>query len=180
MSEDCTPEEVVGVLNKYFESMTSVAFKYGGTVDKFVGDAIMVLFGIPAPYDDHAHRAISAALDMQKMQMDLQRKWISEGLPPVDIHIGINTGTMVAGSIGSTQRLEYTVIGDPVNIAARVTDLNTQLQTRILASQATYEVVKDEVNARGPLTGEVKGKSLVAYEILGWKEKMPDTHQSHI
>lgn len=175
ISEDRSPEEVVGVLNTYFDAMTTVAFKYGGTVDKFVGDAIMVLFGVPIQYEDHAIRAVSAAIDMQSVLLDLQRKWSDGGLPVIDISIGINTGTMVAGSIGSTQRLEYTVIGDDVNTASRVTDLNNQMQTRILITKATYEAVKDSVEARGPLMGEVKGKHLVAYEIAGWKGEMPAT-----
>lgn len=173
MSEGLSPEGVVRVLNSYFDSMTSVAFKHGGTVDKFVGDAIMVLFGVPVPYEDHVHRAVSAAIDMQSMLLGLQREWSASGGPVIDISIGINSGVMVAGSIGSTQRLDYTVIGDDVNTAARVTDLNSQLNTRILATQSTYEVVKDEVAARGPLTGAVKGKELIAYEIIGWKEASP-------
>lgn|GEM_PF-2586737 len=173
ISEDRSPEEIVSVLNTYFDSMTTVAFKYGGIVDKFVGDAVMVLFGVPLPYEDHAYRAVSAALEMQSVLLELQQKWLADGLPTIDIRIGINTGTMVAGSIGSTQRLEYTVIGDDVNTASRVTDFNKQMQTRILATQATYEMVMDVVEARGPLTGEVKGKKLVAYEITGWKEDIP-------
>jgi adenylate cyclase len=173
MSEDRSPEEIVSVLNTYFDSMTTVAFKYGGIVDKFVGDAVMVLFGVPIPYEDHACRAVSAAIEMQSVLLDLQRKWLTDGLPTIDIRIGINTGTMVAGSIGSIQRLEYTVIGDDVNTASRVTDLNKQMQTRILATQATYEMVMDMVEARGPLSGEVKGKKLIAYEIIGWKEDIP-------
>jgi len=170
VSEKLPPESVVERLNEFFEAMTEVAFAHDGTVDKYVGDAIMVLFGIPVPCPDHARRAVAAAIDMQTALLDLQTKWASHGLPAIDIGIGINTGAMVAGSIGSTQRVEFTVIGDDVNIAWRMQDLNKELGTRILVAQSTYEAVQEEVSARGPLAGRVKGKEFTAFEILGWRD----------
>lgn len=170
VAEKLPPEAVVDRLNEFFGAMTAVAFAHDATVDKFVGDAIMVLFGIPVPCPDHARRAVATAIDMQAALVELQKKWRADGLPALDIGIGINTGEMVAGSIGSDQRLEFTVIGDAVNTASRVQDLNRELGTSILAAAATYEAVKDEVSVRGPLSGTVKGKEFTAYEIIGWRD----------
>ena len=170
MSEDLSSEAVVEILNDYFDAMTAVAFKHGGTVDKFVGDEIMVLFGVPVACADHPRRAVAAALDMQSAMSDLKQRWLSKGLPAPNVCIGVNTGDMVAGSIGSAHRMDFTVIGDDVNAASRVTDFNKQTNTSLLVTESTYEAVKDEVAAKGPLKGLVKEKALVAYEIIRWKE----------
>ncbi len=172
MSEKLSPEQVVARLNEYLQAMTDRVFQHDGAVDKYVGDAIMALFGIPVPYPDHPRRAVACALDMQSALMELQAKWKAEGLPIIDIGIGINTGEMVVGNIGSKDRLDFTVIGDAVNTASRVESLNKDLHTRILITAATYEHVKEEVEARGPIQAYVKGKEepIIIYEVLGWRE----------
>jgi adenylate cyclase len=182
LSEKLPPEAVVERLNEYLKAMTAIAFQHNGTVDKYVGDAIMVLFGIPVEYPDHAYRAVESAIDMQSALMSLQERWAAEGLPDMNIGIGINTGEMVAGNIGSADRLEYTVVGDAVNIAAHTEGLNKELGTRILITQATYELVKDHVLTRGPLVGKAKGKSITVYDVVGRIEHLggesPPAHQT--
>jgi adenylate cyclase len=169
MSERLRPRQVVDRLNEYLQAMTVAVFAHGGTVGKYMGDAIMAVFGVPVPHKDHAHRAVAAALDMQTALLKLQEQWRSQGLPLIDIGIGINTGDMIVGNIGSEYRLDFTVIGDSVNLASRVEGLNKDLGTRILVTELTYESVRDEVEARGPLTASVKGKEepVVVYEVLG-------------
>ena len=136
----------------------------------------MALFGIPMPHTDHARRAVAAAIDMQSELLKLQVQWQEQGLPLIDIGIGINTGEMVFGNIGARQRLDFTVIGDTVNVASRVEGLNKDLHTRILVTEATYRYVQEEVEARGPLMAHVKGKEeeIAVYEILGWRGAEPE------
>jgi adenylate cyclase len=171
MSEKLTPQQVVERLNEYLQAMTDVVFERDGAVDKYVGDCIMALFGIPVPHPDHARRAVATAIDMQAALLKLQAKWRAEGLPLIEIGVGVNTGEMVVGNIGAQQRLDFTVIGDAVNLASRVESLNKEMHTRILITESTYQFVKDEVEARGPLTAHVKGKEeeIVVYEVFGWR-----------
>jgi adenylate cyclase len=171
MSEKLTPKQVVERLNEYLQAMTDVVFERDGAVDKYVGDCIMALFGIPVPHLDHARRAVATAIDMQAALLKLQAKWRAEGLPLIEIGVGVNTGEMVVGNIGAQQRLDFTVIGDAVNLASRVESLNKEMHTRILITESTYQFVKDEVEARGPLTAHVKGKEeeIVVYEVFGWR-----------
>ncbi|MDQ3812936.1 MAG: adenylate/guanylate cyclase domain-containing protein [Armatimonadota bacterium] len=171
IARQLTPKQTVTMLNEYLQTMTDIVFKHEGTVDKYIGDAIMALFGIPVPYPDHARRAMATAIDMQAALLQLQERWRAQGLPAFDIGIGINTGEMVAGNMGASQRLDYTVIGDAVNFAAHVEALNKDLHTRILISESTYELVKDEVKAHGPLLGHVKnhGDDVMVYEVFGWR-----------
>jgi adenylate cyclase len=171
LSEALTPETVVTCLNEYLEAMTEVVFRHEGTVDKYVGDCIMVLFGVPVPCADHAARAVATAIDMQAALLSLQSQWRQRGAPVLDAGIGVHTGEMVVGNIGSRQRLDYTVIGDAVNLAARVEGLNKVLGTRILITQDTYDRVRGEVEARGPFTTSVAGREqdAVVYEVVGWR-----------
>ena len=135
----------------------------------------MALFGVPTPYPDHARRAVAAAIDMQAALMGLQARWWAEGMPAIDIGIGINTGPLVVGNIGSRHRLDFTVIGDTVNPAERLEKLNRQLGTRILIAQPTYELVKEAVRVRGPLHVQVEGRAqeIAVYEVLGWQTGQP-------
>ncbi len=167
MSEKATPEEVVGQLNDYFSRMVGVLFEHHGTLDKFVGDMVMGLFG--APLDDalHAEHAVQSALAMTRALDELNQRWKAEGRPTLDIGIGISTGDMVAGNIGSSDIMSYTVIGDVVNLGARLESLNKDYGTRIIISEATRQALEGRYDIR-PL-GEVlvKGKSrpVTIYEV---------------
>ncbi len=119
-SSKMPPGRVKELLNEYFEAMTEVVFRHKGTVDKFIGDGMMVFFGDPEPQPDHAIRCVRAAVDMQTETRKLREKWKAEGEMPIRIRIGVNTGVVVVGSMGSSKRLSYTVIGSPVNLAQRL------------------------------------------------------------
>ncbi|MBA3271012.1 MAG: adenylate/guanylate cyclase domain-containing protein, partial [Acidobacteria bacterium] len=167
MSEKATPEEVVGQLNEYFSRMVQVLFAHRGTLDKFVGDMVMGLFGAPLDDPDHAEHAVQAALAMTIALKDLNAGWAAAGRPTLDIGIGISTGDMVAGNIGSDAIMSYTVIGDAVNLGARLESLNKDYGSHIIISDATRQALKGRYDIR-PL-GEVvvKGKSRPAaiYEV---------------
>lgn len=151
-----TPHEIQELLNKYFEAMVEIVFKYEGTVDKFIGDGLMVFFGDPEPQPDHAIRGVRAAIEMQKKCREFKRQWEQEGKMPIQIRIGINTGFSIVGNMGSSKRLSYTVIGSEVNLASRL-ESNAPVGG-ILISENTYSIVKDSVLTR-PL-GEIKVKGL--------------------
>ena len=159
MSEKGTPEEVVGQLNEYFSRMVQVVFDHRGTVDKFVGDMVMALFGAPLDDEDHAEHAVQTALAMTTALNELNADWQSQGRPVLDIGIGINTGEMVAGNIGSETIMSYTVIGDAVNLGARLESLNKDYGTRIIISDATRTRLKGRYDIRPLGDVIVKGKS---------------------
>ncbi len=173
LSEKLTPEEVVDVLNPYLEAMTEVIYKHGGTVDKYEGDAIMAFFGEPVSYEDHAMRAVRAAVDMRKALENLKKHWEQEGhpRPNLEMGIGINTGDVFVGMLGSAQRINYTVIGDSVNLAARIQDLTKTYVWPILISESTYQLVKEEFNTDFADSVTVKGKTAPVniYKLLGGK-----------
>ncbi|MGH7658827.1 MAG: adenylate/guanylate cyclase domain-containing protein, partial [Gemmatimonadales bacterium] len=120
LSERMTPDAIAELLSDYFTEMVDVIFEYGGTLDKFMGDAILALWGAPLAHEDDADRAMSAAIAMQDTLKDLNQVWAKRGSPSIGIGIGINYGEVFAGNIGSHRRLEYTVIGDAVNVASRL------------------------------------------------------------
>jgi adenylate cyclase len=159
VSEKGQPEEIVAQLNEYFSEMVAVLFKHHGTLDKFVGDMVMALFGAPIDDEQHADHAVAAALDMMRELAVLNRRWTAEGRPVLDIGIGINSGDMVAGNIGSETIMSYTVIGDAVNLGSRLESLNKQQGTHIIISDQTRRLLRNGYDVR-PL-GEVvvKGKS---------------------
>ncbi len=168
MSEKMQPEEVVSLLNEYLSEMTESIFTYGGMLDKFVGDAVMALFGTPAPLKDHALQAVRTAFDMKKRLARLNEKWAAEGRPQLKIGIGINSGPAVAGNMGSLKRMEYTVIGDTVNLASRLESATKSLDAGILVSEKTYNMVSGFVKARKIEGVTVKGKeeALTVYDLL--------------
>jgi adenylate cyclase len=171
-SEKHQPEEVVSLLNEYLGAMTEIVFQYEGTLDKFVGDAIMALWGAPVGQPDHAERACRCALAMITRLKELQAKWTAEGKYAIDIGIGINTGDMVVGNMGAEgKKMDYTVIGDNVNLGARLESLTRQYNNHIIISEYTYAKVEHivEVNELGTVT--VKGKQLpvVVYDLIGVK-----------
>ena len=169
VSEKGEPEEIVHLLNEYFTRMVEIVFLHKGTVDKFVGDMVMALFG--APLDDplHADHAVEAALDMIQELQKLNVKWAAEGRPALDIGIGINTGPMIAGNIGSDQIMSYTVIGDAVNLGSRLESLNKQYGTRIIISEATRSRLTGAYTFRplGDVIVKGKTKHVAIFDVVG-------------
>jgi adenylate cyclase len=164
------PQLVVAMLREYLTQMTTIVMEEGGTLDKYIGDAVMAEFGAPIAYPDHALRGCRAALKMHAEVTRLQAKWTAEGKEPFRIGLGVNTGTMVVGNLGSEQLFDYTVIGDEVNLGARLESLNKEYQTstHIIISEATYGAVKRSVEVRQLGEVKVKGKTrpVVVYELL--------------
>ncbi len=171
-SEKHQPEEVVSLLNEYLGAMTEIVFEHEGTLDKFVGDAIMALWGAPVGQPDHAERAVRCALMMIEKLKELQTKWAAEGKYVIDIGIGINTGDMVVGNMGAEgKKMDYTVIGDNVNLGARLESLTRKYNNHIIISEYTYAKVKDIVRAVELDSVTVKGKEkpVVVYDLVGMK-----------
>lgn len=161
-SENATPESVVAQLNEYFTEMVRVLHAHNGTLDKFVGDMVMGLFGAPVNDPHHAENAVDAGMTMVTALARLNEKWKSQEMPTLDIGIGINSGEMIAGNIGSDTIMSYTVIGDAVNLASRLESLNKEFGTRIIISDATRQRLlrstdmKIEMKPLGDVT--VKGR----------------------
>jgi adenylate cyclase len=160
LSEQGPPEQVVAQLNEYFSRMVPIVFAHKGTVDKFVGDMIMALFGAPLDDPEHADHAVRTALAMSEELAKLNREWRAKGRPPLDIGIGVNTGEMVAGNLGSSDIMSYTVIGDEVNLGARLESLNKEYGTRIIISEATRAALRGQYDVRALGEVVVKGKTV--------------------
>jgi adenylate cyclase len=165
LSEHMPPREINLLLNQFFSRMTDIVFKYDGTLDKYIGDCIMAVFGAPIEKKDDPERAILAALEMKRELKAIMKKTDPER--KFDIRIGINTGRVVAGNIGSPNRMEYTVIGDPVNIAARLESIAQPNQ--ILIGEETYKCVKRKFKIKKVGPKKVKGRTaeVMVYEVLG-------------
>jgi adenylate cyclase len=167
LSERLPAAEVVTFLNRYLDIMVDVIVEHDGTIDKFIGDAVMASFGVPVSREDDALRAVHAALTM----IERLKAWNVEreraGEPPIEIGIGLHTGEVVAGNIGSAKKMEYTVIGDTVNTSSRIEQLNKTFGTRLLVSAATFALVRDRVEARALPPVEVHGKRqpITVYEV---------------
>jgi adenylate cyclase len=173
ISEKMLPEAVVNLLNEYLSAMVDVIFRNGGFLDKYIGDGIMAIFTAPKRRENHAQLAVRAACEMVETIDRMKEKWAEEGKQVFDIGIGINSGEMVVGNIGSDRRLDYTAVGDNVNLAARLETLNKQFGTRIIISEETYSRVRAMVDVRDlGLTG-VKGKrdEIHVYEVKGLKDR---------
>ena len=167
VSERGQPEEIVAILNEYFTRMVEIVFAHKGTLDKFVGDMVMALFGAPLDDANHAQHAVDAALAMIRELNRLNEQWAAEGRPSLDIGIGISTGPMIAGNIGSEAIMSYTVIGDSVNLGARLESLNKQYGTRIIISEATRDALPDRYLFRplGDVVVKGKTKPVAIYEV---------------
>jgi adenylate cyclase len=162
------PREVVSLLNEYFTAMTEVVMAHGGMLDKYIGDAMMVVWeGDPA---EGAAHAAQAALAMQRELGELQQKWLAEGKLPLKCRIGISSGRVIVGQIGSPIRQDRTVIGDAVNTAARLEALNKEYFTDIIMSQSTYQLIAERACVRSLGIVTVKGRSepLGIYALTGW------------
>jgi len=165
LSERLTPGQVAKLLNEYFTLMTDIVFEFGGTLDKYIGDAIMALFGAPFTREDDAYRAVQAGLKMQKELAVLMQS--REESDRFSVRVGINTGIVVAGNIGSPRRVDYTVIGDAVNVAQRLESIAKPGQ--VLIGGTTYEKVKDRflLNEIGRQRVKGKDQEVTVYEVLG-------------
>ncbi len=158
ISEKITPEQLVALLNSYLNRMTNVVFANHGTLDKYIGDAIMAIFGAPLPRNDHAVWACRTALVMLQRLEEVVPEWRAAGLDRPRIGIGVNSGEMIVGNIGSEQRLDYTVIGDAVNLASRLEGLNKTYGTAVIISEDTWRAVGQHFLCRELDFVRVKGK----------------------
>ncbi|HWI18635.1 MAG TPA: adenylate/guanylate cyclase domain-containing protein [Vicinamibacterales bacterium] len=167
MSEKGTPEDVVGQLNQLFTRMVAVVFAHRGTVDKFVGDMIMALYSAPLDDEEHAEHAVQTALAMIRTLQEMNVEWAAQGKPQLDIGIGINTGEMIAGNVGSESIMSYTVIGDAVNLGARLESLNKDYGTRIIISEATRRELKGryDIHPLGDVIVKGKSQPVAIYEV---------------
>jgi adenylate cyclase len=167
VTERGDPEQLVSQLNEYFSRMVDIVFRHQGTVDKFVGDMVMALFGAPLDDTDHAEHAVRAAIEMVRELGELNKTWAVRGLPQLDIGIGINSGEMIAGNIGSAAIMSYTVIGDNVNLGSRLESLNKEYKTRIIVSDATRSRLANvyELRPLGNVTVKGKTQPVAIYEV---------------
>lgn len=168
MSEQMSAQEVSEILNEYFTEMEPIITKYNGVINKFIGDAVMAIFGEPIQDKNHAQNAVKCAYAMLTKVKELQKKWIREGKPKIEIGIGINTGEVFVGNIGSVNRMEYTVIGDTVNLASRLEGYNKIYKTKLLISPTTYEEVKGFTDVIKISDVQIRGKAnkMDIYEVL--------------
>lgn len=169
ISETARADVLVDQLTAYFNVATQVIARHGGTVDKFIGDGIMVLWGAPSELDDAEHRACVAALELHAELDALNARWQARGLQPFHTRIGIHTGVAVVGVLGSNDRLSYTAFGDAINVASRIEGINKALGTRVLLSDATFEGLRGRLRTRRIEEVELRGRQtrLVLYELLG-------------
>ena len=178
MSERHAPEEMVVTLNEYFEVMVDVLFRHGGTLDKYVGDEIIGLFGAPVDLVDAPLRSVRCALDMMRALEEFNRLRVDQGREKVSIGIGVNTGSVIAGAIGSSRTLQYTVIGDAVNIAARLCSLAKPGE--IIISETTLELAGPHILSEPRKPVQVKGKreALQIYSVQGIRDTAPPSNRS--
>lgn len=171
VSESLSPEDLVVLLAEYLGEMSRIIGEEHGTVDKYIGDAVMAFWGAPQPLPDHAIYAARAALRCQARLIELEKKWESEGRPVFRARIGLNTGEIIVGNMGSAERLNYTVIGDAVNLASRLEGINKYYGTRIMLGESTQKLVADKFVTRLLDFVAVKGKNEATriYELVGEK-----------
>ncbi len=167
-SENHSSEYVVSALNEFLAEMTEIIFKWEGTLDKFIGDEIMAFWGAPMQQKNHAELAVKCAVNMVQSLGRLQAKWKAEGSPPLDCGIGINTGEVVVGNIGAEgKKMDYTVIGDSVNLGARVEALTREYNAHILVTEFTFSKIKDatENNFMGGPDSEAGSRNVIVRSI---------------
>lgn len=171
IAEELPPQEVTSILNEYFSTIEPVIAKYHGIVNKYIGDGLLAVFGEPVKNNEHALNAVLCGIEIIDKIILLREKFIKENKPLINIGIGVNTGEVFAGNIGTEERLEYTVIGDNVNLASRIEAYNQILKTQFLISEYTYEYVKDKIDVVKLSGVNIKGKSkpIDIYEVLRFK-----------
>lgn len=180
LTESLEAEEVVGMLNEYFESMVEAIFKHKGTLDKYIGDAIMAVFGSPLPLKDHAWRAVQTALEMRHRLEDFNERRVFNNKEPIKIGIGINSDSVISGNIGSSKRMEFTAIGDGVNLGSRLESASKIYGCDIIISEHTYKPCADQVCVRELDKIRVKGKKqpVSIYELIGLdSDPLPEQKQ---
>ena len=168
MSEKLSADEVSVILNEYFTEIEPIVTRHNGVINKFIGDAVMAIFGEPIQDENHPKNAVRCACEMLDKVKELQAKWLEEGKPKIEIGIGINTGEAFVGNIGSERRMEYTVIGDMVNLASRIEGNNKTFKTNLLISESTYSSAKSIVDTVKISNVKIRGKEkeLNLYEVI--------------
>ncbi len=177
ISEKLSPAELVILLNEYLTAMTNIVMEHNGIIDKYEGDAIMAEFGVPVPFDDHPQVACRVALRMQEKLVEMRAKWKQEGRPELEARIGINTGEMIVGNMGSQTVFDYTVMGDHVNLASRLEGANKQYGTFIMISEFTHAYVKNDFYTRPLDLIRVKGKEqpIEVFELIAERGRTLDS-----
>ena len=167
LSEKMSAQDVSKLLNEYFSAMEPIVSKYNGIINKFIGDAVMAVFGEPIQDENHSLNAVKCGMEMLDKVKELDKKWTEEGKPTIQIGVGINTGEVFVGNIGSEKRMEYTVIGDTVNLASRLESYNKTYKTHILISSSTYEKSKNKISVNKISDVEIRGKAekMDIYEV---------------
>lgn len=179
LTENLGAAEVVSLLNQYFETMVEAVFNYEGTLDKFIGDALMAVFGAPLPLtENHAWQAVQAALDMRQRLVEFNRRRVVQQQPIINIGIGISSGEVVSGNIGSHKRMDYTVIGDGVNLSSRLETVTKEYGCEIIISEFTYQLCSDRIWVRELDRIRVKGKNQAVkiYELLDARKNILDSN----
>lgn len=181
ITEKMEAAEVVTLLNHYFETMVEAVFNFEGTLDKFIGDALMAVFGAPLPVQDHAWMAVQSALDMRRRLVEFNRHRHTANQPLIRIGIGISSGEVVSGNIGSQKRMDYTVIGDGVDVSSRLEGVTKEYGCDIILSEFTYRLCRDQVWVRELDRIRVKGKTqpISIYELLGDRSQPLDPATQH-
>jgi adenylate cyclase len=176
LTENLEAGKVVEMLNAYFETMVEAVFSFEGTLDKFIGDAIMAVYGAPLPLQNHAWAAVQSALDMRQRLVTFNQERVMQNQPEVRIGIGISSGEVVSGNIGSQRKMEYTVIGDGVNLSSRLEGVTKQYGCDIVLSEHTYELCQDKIWVRELDKTRVKGKThpVSIFELIDYKQNALD------
>jgi adenylate cyclase len=177
MTEQSDPMELISLLDDYLAAMTEIIFKHNGIVDKFIGDGILAYWGAFTPGENHAKEAAQAALEMIEKLKSLNEHWAKQGKGPIAIGIGVNTGSVIFGNIGRGKKIEFTVIGDAVNLAARLEGLNKEFHTSIVISETTKRMLGNAGQVRSLGGVRVKGKTVetLVYELVGFDGVAPAT-----
>jgi adenylate cyclase len=175
-SENLSPKDLVNLINTYLTAMTDILLKHEGTLDKYEGDAIRAFFGAPVYFDDHARRACFVCVEMQEKLAEIREQFIREGKPQLYMRVGLHTGSMVVGNMGSNVRMDYTMMGDAVNLAARLEGVNKVYKTFSMISETTFLKAKDFIEARELDTIRVVGRAqpVTVYELLGKTGSLDD------
>jgi adenylate cyclase len=176
ITQELEAHEVTRLLNEYLGEMAAIIFRFGGTLDKYMGDGVMAFWNAPEPQPDHAYRAVCAAWEMSAALEGLNRHWKRTGADVVHSRIGINTGPAVVGSMGSEQRQSYTVIGHTVNVASRIERLNKELGTLVLIGEATFHEVVGRIGVREHPRVPVRGlaQPIAVFEVTSLEPSAPD------